>query len=82
MPKIVNLTDQHVSVEKGTEIEEPPDGDPVAHEVWTIVMTDRRTHEQLRLGMRRPLRDDVVRLLTGGIVLAGGDLPNMPPPQP
>lgn len=48
-------------------------------DVWTIILTDRHTLEQQRLSIQKEARDTLIRDLTGGIVLAGGDLPNVKP---
>lgn len=55
--------------------------DPTAAEVmqprWTIVLTDRDTGDQILLPLMREGRDGLVNDLTGGIVLAGGELPRI-----
>jgi hypothetical protein len=76
MPKLTILNGFHLAVEKGTEDEISEEG-VATHDVWTIVLTDRLVHDQFRISFRRETRDEVVRQLTGGIVLAGGELPRL-----
>lgn len=45
--------------------------------IWTVVLTDRDNGDQIRLALARKGRDGLVKDLTGGIVLAGGQLPNL-----
>ena len=61
---------------KSTEPEEGDDGVNVV-DVWTLILTDRQTTDQIRLSFRKDARDELVRQLTGGIVLAGGELPRV-----
>lgn len=76
MPKITHLVNQHIAVEHGQDLEEE-NGSPVIHEAWTIVLTDRTYGDQIRIKFRKDTRDIIVKDLTGGIVLAGGDLPSV-----
>lgn len=67
-----------MTVVKGRELDEPGDnGEPGVAEVWTLVLTDRQTQDQIRIGFRRETRDVLVRQLTDGIVLAGGEFPKI-----
>lgn len=72
------LLNQHIGVEHGKELQ-PIGGNGELAEVerWTIVFTDRATGDQVRIGFGRDARDEIVRQLTGGVVLAGGDLPKV-----
>lgn len=63
-------------VVKGTELEEHPDG-PISHDVWTLVFIEGGTGNLVKYTFRRDVRDDIVRKLTGGVVLAGGELPRL-----
>lgn len=47
--------------------------------VWTLTFTETHppTGEQLIFEMNRDTRDALVRALTDGIVLAGGDFPRL-----
>jgi hypothetical protein len=69
VPKRTHLTNQHIGVER------PAGGE----DVWRIVLTDRAYGDQLILDIGRDARDELVKMLTGGIVLAGGELPRLPP---
>lgn len=78
MPKIVTLTNQHIAVQKRTEPRKVEGSDGVEMvEVWTLVLTDRVTQERLLLGIERDARDNLVKDLTDGIVLAGGSFPKL-----
>ncbi len=84
MPKRTTLHNQHLAVEKGTEIDQQASeeaGAPIVVETWTIVMSDRTYGDQFAITFRKDVRDAIVRDLTGGIVLAGGELPQAPPPE-
>jgi hypothetical protein len=76
MPRIEILENFSMGAVKGQEIEER-DGETTAVETWTLIFVDRQTGDQIRVGFRREARDDIVRQLTGGIVLAGGELPRI-----
>lgn len=78
MPKQISLHNQHIGVERGTELDSQQsqqDGAPVIVDTWTLVFTDRTYHDQYRITFRRDARDSLVKDLTGGVVLAGGELP-------
>lgn len=53
-----------------------PDGDGMA-EVWVLEFQERNTGSQILFSMRRETRDELVRQLTGGLVLAGGEFPKL-----
>ena len=75
MPKQVMLYNQHIAVEKGTEIDGPAsekEGAPVVREMFTIILTDKSYGDQIRISFTKDVRDDIVKQLTGGIVLSGG----------
>jgi hypothetical protein len=79
MPKYVTLINQHIGVERGSELddeESKKNGAPVSVDTWTIVYTDRTYGDQIRVTFRKEARDQIVRQLTGGVILAGGDLPS------
>jgi len=70
--RIVTLLNQHMQAEKGSE--QGPTG---VAEVWTLIFSDKVTGDQVRVSFPREARDEIVRQLTGGIVLAGGELPRL-----
>jgi hypothetical protein len=76
MPKVITLVDHHMAAVKGTEVEESGT-DAALVDVWELVFTDRSNRDQIRIRFRREARDEIVRQLTGGVVLAGGDLPRL-----
>lgn len=73
MPKVMHLHNQHIGVEKGSEIDaqESNEGGPVVKEMWTIVLSDRSYHDQYRISFGKEARDQIVKDLMGGIVLPG-----------
>jgi len=77
MPRVENLVGFHIAAVKGHETDEPSDGKLETVEVWTLVLTDRQTHDQIRIAFRREARDTLVKQLTGGVVLAGGGFPQV-----
>lgn len=80
MPKSITLVNQHIAVERGSQLDNEAseeNGSPVSVDTWTVVFTDRTYGDQIRITFRREARDDVVRQLTGGVILAGGDLPSV-----
>lgn len=76
MPRLEILNGFHMQAIKTTEPESDGDG-LESVDVWTLVLSDRQTGDQIRLSFRRDARDELVRQLTGGVVLAGGDLPRL-----
>lgn len=48
-------------------------------DIWTLIFTETKppTGDQIIFSMNREVRDHIVRELTGGIVLAGGELPKL-----
>ena len=79
MPRRTELFNHHIAVHKGQEPETAGEtnGGSALVDVWTLIFTDRVSGDQVAIGFRREARDEVVRLLTGGVVLAGGDLPQV-----
>lgn len=73
MPKLISLHNQHIAVEKGTELEPDTsaDGEPVVHEIWTLIFNDRSYGDQIRISFRKDVRDQVVKDLMGGVILPG-----------
>lgn len=74
MPRTEILSNFHIHAAKGTEIDESGD-EPTMNDIWTVILTDRNTQDQIRISFRREARDELVRQLTGGVVLAGGQFP-------
>ena len=80
MPRHVIFTNQHIGVERGSELDDDESnkqGSPVSVDTWTIVFTDRSYGDQIKVSFRKEARDALVRQLTGGVILAGGDLPSV-----
>lgn len=71
------LLNQDMSVRKMSQPSTLPEGDPVILELWTIVFTDVATGNTTEISFNKETRDELVSRLTGGIVLAGGELPNV-----
>lgn len=83
MPKQIELFNQHVECKEGTKlVEDPADpGAPVIEKVWTLTFSDRTYMDQHIITFGKDARDHIVKVLTGGVVLAGGELPQKPPPE-
>jgi hypothetical protein len=81
----VKLLNQHMGVRHDRVPEQPQPGTvlgpddppPPLRDLWTLVLTDRALGNTVEITFDRETRDDLVRQLTGGIVLAGGDLPRI-----
>jgi hypothetical protein len=77
MPQVSQLVNYHMQAVKGSELDEGDNGSPGMVDVWMLVFTDRGSQDQIRISFRKDARDEIVRQLTGGVILAGGDLPQM-----
>lgn len=77
MPQVHQLVGYHMQAVKGSEVEEQDGQAQGMVDIWMLVFTDRASGEQIRISFRKDARDELVRQLTGGIVLAGGDLPKV-----
>ena len=73
MPKMTQLYNQHIAVEKGQEIDakNSDENGPVVMEIWTFIFTDKSYGDQIRIGFPQEVRDDIVKQLMGGIILPG-----------
>lgn len=78
MPTTTFLTEHIIDVEKGTELVER-ENETTAEEKWSLVFQCRVTGNVIRYSFNRETRDELVRRLTGGVVLHGGELPNLRP---
>lgn len=79
MPQRVELIGQIIDIEKGVApVVSEGNGQPVMEDMWRIIATDRQTGDCVWFAINRELRDIIVQKLTGGIVLAGGELPKLP----
>jgi hypothetical protein len=78
MPRWEQLVNFHMAAVKGHQMD-PAEGNgaPQKVDIWTLVFTDRQTGDQIRISFREKARDELVRQLTGGIVLAGGNFPKV-----
>ncbi|GIV03708.1 MAG: hypothetical protein KatS3mg015_2538 [Fimbriimonadales bacterium] len=77
MPSVSTLFGYQIMAVKGSEVDQEENGEPSVVDIWTIVLTDRMSQDQIRISFRRDVRDELVRQLTGGLVLAGGDFPTL-----
>lgn len=65
-------------VRKGTrEVPDQNGGEAKKEEFWQIVLLEVGTGNSISYRCTKDIRDHIVRGLTGGIVLAGGDLPQV-----
>jgi hypothetical protein len=72
------LSGWNVGVKKDVKPVKGENGDPDGvEEVWKMLLVERDTGNQIVFTLTREIRDFVVRELTGGVVLAGGDLPQV-----
>lgn len=76
--KVTQLVNHNIGVVRGKEPEET--GSPKLVDTWSIVLTDMNTGDQTVVGFRADVRDAIIQQLTGGIVLANGDLSKLPKP--
>lgn len=76
--KRIILTNTQIGVEQVKGLAPSKNGgEPEAVDMWTLFLVDRDTVERYDYTMTREVRDELVRQLTGGIVLAGGELPKI-----
>ena len=78
--KHTDLQGWNVQVEKKTIAVQDPDSNGfVPGDGWELVFTEvfPQTGDTIRFAFGRDVRDTVVRELTGGIVLHGGELPRL-----
>ena len=79
--KIWQLANQSIGVVKGTRLasQEEMASDPQTEQIdtWELVFLDRDSGDRIQIAFEREVRDDIVRQLTGGIVLAGGEFPRL-----
>lgn len=73
MPKVIVLKNQHMAVQKGTELEPQASVDdaPVVHEVWTFVFTDKTYGDVIQITFGKEARDELIKDMMGGVVLPG-----------
>jgi hypothetical protein len=73
----IELFNQHIGADKRKVPRKGESGDVVYEDEWCIIYTDRASGDQIMACFPRDVRDEVVKQLTGGIVLAGGELPRL-----
>jgi CheY-specific phosphatase CheX len=76
MPRQEILAGFHIMAQKSQE-PTTENGKPEIVDIWTLIFTDGTTGDQIRISFRKDTRDSLVSQLTGGIVLAGGQLPEV-----
>jgi len=76
MPKDIRLFNQAIKAEQGEE--QDPDSAPgTMRDCWTIAFIDKTYGDRMMITFTRETRDDLVRQLTDGRVLNGGELPSI-----
>ena len=80
--KHTNLQGWNIQVQRQQIMAPNPDGAPtdlVPTEGWALVFTEMipQTGDTIQFVFGREVRDAIVRELTGGIVLHGGELPKL-----
>lgn len=80
--KITILQNHHMQVQKGTRLATPdekaanPDVEQI--DIWNMVFTDNRTGDVTQIAFEREARDEMVRQMSSGIVLAPAGIPKPP----
>jgi hypothetical protein len=81
LPRVEILSNFHIRAVKSqeTDVVRGEDGSEQLEvaDIWTLVLTDRESQDQIQIAFRRDARDELVRQLTGGVVLAGGEFPKV-----
>lgn len=81
MPATEILSNFHIQAVKSQETDITPNEDGSEGlevvDVWTLILTDRQIPRRIQISFRREARDELVRQLTSGVVLAGGELPRI-----
>ena len=81
MPRTEILSNFHIQAVKSQETDIIPgeNGEESLEvvDVWTLILTDRQSPHRIQIAFRREARDELVRQLTGGVVLAGGEFPKI-----
>lgn len=69
------------AIQAGKESQPGTDGDgnPIIVETYYIAYQEQSSGDVIHIAFNEETRDVIVRQLTGGIVLAGGNLPKLPP---
>lgn len=78
--KLTKLQGWSIAVERARISERAEsNGEPREVEGWALVFTEiaPATNDRIVFEFGRDVRDYIVRELTGGVVLAGGDLPRL-----
>ena len=80
MPRTEILSNFHIQAVKSQETEITDENGSEGLQmvdVWTLILTDRQSPHRIQIAFRRAARDELVRQLTGGVVLAGGEFPKV-----
>ena len=80
MPRVEILSNFHIQAVKSQETEITDENGSEGLQmvdVWTLILTDRQSPHRIQIAFRREARDELVRQLTGGVVLAGGEFPKV-----
>lgn len=78
MPRDELLRGFDVQVARGDVPVAPGEnGEPQSESRWMLILLDRQSQDTIRFTFDDRVRDYLVRELTGGVVLAGGNLPKL-----
>jgi len=78
MPRDIVLRGNSVRVSRGMLPVAPgSNGEPQVAQRWVLTYIDAQTGDTIRFAFDDEVRDYIVRELTGGVVLAGGNLPKV-----
>jgi hypothetical protein len=80
--RTVHLNGWNVDVQKQQIMVQNPDGVPgdmIPGEGWVLIFQEQvpQSGDSIVFAFGREVRDEVVRKLTGGLVLAGGEFPKL-----
>lgn len=76
--RVTYLFNHQMHVEKSQDVQTSKDnGEPEIVDAWELIFTDRGSGDQVRIKFGRDARDSIVKQLTGGVVLAGGEFPKV-----
>lgn len=74
--RITELYNHSIGGRAFRDLQETPEG-PAMIDLYELALIDKTTGDQIRIKFDKSTRDHIVRGLTGGVVLAGGELPKL-----
>ena len=77
--KRTHLLGWNIQAGKESEPGTDDDGNPIIVDAYYIAYQEHNSGDIIHIAFTEEVRDVIVRQLTGGIILAGGNLPKLPP---